>query len=417
MICSQRLSAKIERINSQGIGEVLDKNGKPILEIPFTLPDEIIQYVDDESINANSISFKLTSPHRTNPLCPQFTKCGGCSLQHASKSFVNDWKKSIVVQELAKKKLYPKFRNTFVTPERSRRRAVFSGRRTKKGTIVGFKATRTDHIVSVVGCIIIDKKILSFLPGMEMITASACTRSSKIKIYVSVSHNGLDVLVKDGKLLNRDLRTKLVSIAVEYNIARLSWDGELIALIKPPIQTLGMATIIPPEEFFMQATKEAEMAMVDDVCESLENENAVVDLFSGFGTFALPLAKTKNIIAFEKSSEMLTALDLASRRTPNLKAINTCVRNLYKNPVSKDELSRIDGAVINPPRAGAPAQCKELSRSDIKTIVLVSCNPITFASDAEILSKGSYILDWVRVIDQFRWSHHIEVIAKFSKNF
>ena len=416
MICSQRLSAKIERINSQGIGEVLDKNGKPILEIPFTLPDEIIQY-DDDSININSISFKLTSPHRTNPLCPQFKKCGGCSLQHASKSFVNDWKKSIVVQELAKKKLYPKFRNTFVTPERSRRRAVFSGRRTKKGTIVGFKATRTDHIVSVVGCIIIDKKILSFLPGMEMITASACTRSSKIKIYVSVSHNGLDVLVKDGKLLNRDLRTKLVSIAVEYNIARLSWDGELIALIKPPIQTLGMATIIPPEEFFMQATKEAEMAMVDDVCESLENENAVVDLFSGFGTFALPLAKTKNIIAFEKSSEMLTALDLASRRTPNLKAINTCVRNLYKNPVSKDELSRIDGAVINPPRAGAPAQCKELSRSDIKTIVLVSCNPITFASDAEILSKGSYILDWVRVIDQFRWSHHVEVIAKFSKIF
>ncbi|MDG2474629.1 MAG: class I SAM-dependent RNA methyltransferase [Paracoccaceae bacterium] len=416
MICSQPLLAKIGRINSHGIGEVLDKNGKPLLEIPFTLPDEIIQY-DDESINVNSISFKLTSPHRTNPLCPQFKKCGGCSLQHASKSFVNDWKKSIVVQELAKKKLYPKFRNTFVTPERSRRRAVFSGRRTKKGTIVGFKAARTDQIVSVLGCIIIDKKILSFLPGMEMITASACTRSSTIKIFVSVSHNGLDVLVKDGKLLNRDLRIKLVSIAVEYNIARLSWDGELIALIKPPIQTLGMATIIPPEEFFMQATKEAEMAMVDDVCESLENENAVVDLFSGFGTFALPLAKTKNIIAFEKSTEMLTALDLASRRTPNHKAIKTCVRNLYKNPVSKEELSRIDGAVINPPRAGATAQCKELSRSDIKTIVLVSCNPITFASDAEMLSKGSYILDWVRVIDQFRWSHHIEVIGKFSKNF
>ena len=92
------------------------------------------------------------------------------------------------------------------------------------------------------------------------------------------------------------------------------------------------------------------------------------------------------------------------------------IRNLQKNPISKEGLSKIGGAVINPPRAGARAQCKQLAMSGVKTIVLVSCNPETFASDAEILSKGRYNLDWVRVIDQFRWSHHIEVIAKFSRS-
>ena len=92
------------------------------------------------------------------------------------------------------------------------------------------------------------------------------------------------------------------------------------------------------------------------------------------------------------------------------------MRNLYKNPVSVEELSGIDGAVVNPPRAGACEQCKELAKSNIATIILVSCNPTTFARDSEILVQGSYILDWVRVIDQFRWSHHVEVVGKFSRH-
>ena len=99
----------------------------------------------------------------------------------------------------------------------------------------------------------------------------------------------------------------------------------------------------------------------------------------------------------------------------SLKVIKTSIRNLFKNPVSVEELSGIDGAVVNPPRSGASAQCKELAKSSIPTIVLVSCNPTTFARDAEILVKGFYVVDWVRVIDQFRWSHHVEVIGKFSR--
>ena len=83
--------------------------------------------------------------------------------------------------------------------------------------------------------------------------------------------------------------------------------------------------------------------------------------------------------------------------------------------MSKEELHRIDGAVVNPPRAGAYMQCKELAKSDLKTSVLISCNPWTFARDPKILTEGKYQLNWVRVIDQFRWSHLIEIVAKFSK--
>ena len=409
-------SAKIRKLNSRGFGEVIDKNSLEIFEIPFSLPNEIVDFSYDSAGKVTHLNFKIVSPDRTRALCPQFKKCGGCSLQHASTSFLKEWKKSVVSQALTKSALHPKFRSTFVTPQFSRRRAVFSGRRTKKGTIVGFNSFRSNTIVSVAGCVILDQKILAFLPGMESITALGCTRSSSVKMHVSVSENGLDVFVSGGRSLDKELRLNLTKLAFKWKLARLSWDYDLIISPNPPVQMFDTIRIVPPEVFFMQATKEAEEVMVKEVCDALKDEKSVVDLFSGLGTFSLPLSKTKEVFAFEQSPQMLKALNNAWRYTPKLKAIKTQIRNLQKNPISKEGLSKIEGAVINPPRAGARAQCKQLAMSGVKTIVLVSCNPETFASDAEILSKGRYNLDWVRVIDQFRWSHHIEVIAKFSRS-
>ena len=411
----QNIFTNISKVNSRGIGVVLDKNNNTLLEVPFSLPDDKVHFSIDNEGQVKLIELVPSSSYRNEPKCPQFTKCGGCSLQHASESFVSNWKKSIVTEKLKNQNIYPEFLTAFVTPERSRRRAVFSGRRTKKGVLVGFHSPRSENIVPIVGCIILELKILSFLSGMEKITALACTRSSIIKIHVSNSENGLDVCVEGAKPLDQELQETIASIAVEYQLARLSWDGDLIASIKPPVQIFGNVKIVPPELFFMQATLDSERAMVKDICESLENETIVADLFSGCGTFTLPLSQTKKVIAFENSFQMLKALDTAYRDASNLKVIETIVRNLQRNPVTSEELSRVSGVVINPPRSGAAEQCKELAKSKVKKILVVSCNPETFSRDASILIMGGYNLDWVRIIDQFRWSYHIEVIGNFSK--
>ena len=49
-------------------------------------------------------------------------------------------------------------------------------------------------------------------------------------------------------------------------------------------------------------------------------------------------------------------------------------------------------------------------------IAAVSCNPVTFARDARILIDGGYRLDRVAVIDQFRWSPHVELAARFARS-
>jgi 23S rRNA (uracil1939-C5)-methyltransferase len=79
-----------------------------------------------------------------------------------------------------------------------------------------------------------------------------------------------------------------------------------------------------------------------------------------------------------------------------------------------DELAAYDAVVVDPPRSGAEAQMKEMARSKIRQIAMVSCSPMTFARDTEILIKAGYQLDWVQVVDQFRWSPHVEVVASLS---
>ena len=72
-------------------------------------------------------------------------------------------------------------------------------------------------------------------------------------------------------------------------------------------------------------------------------------------------------------------------------------------------------ALLDPPRAGAQEQVRELAASPVPRIAYVSCNPATFARDAGILVSGGYKLDWSRPVGQFRWSTHVELAAAFSR--
>jgi 23S rRNA (uracil1939-C5)-methyltransferase len=71
--------------------------------------------------------------------------------------------------------------------------------------------------------------------------------------------------------------------------------------------------------------------------------------------------------------------------------------------------------VFDPPRQGAAAQSHELAASTVPIIVAVSCNPATFARDVRQLIDGGYRLSVVTPIDQFRYSAHVEIVARLEK--
>jgi 23S rRNA (uracil1939-C5)-methyltransferase len=384
------------------------------LRVPFALPGERVRGPVADGVLAPAEVLEA-SRERVVPPCRHFGTCGGCALQHASDRFVAEWKREVVVRALAARGLAAEVPPVAVSPELSRRRAVFAGRRTKKSVLVGFHGRRSDQIVDVIECHLVRPELLAVRPALEALVRAGASRAGALRLTVTVSGAGPDVEAAGGKPLDPELRRVLARLAEEHDLARLAWAGEPVAVRRPPFQTMGRARVAPPPGAFLQATAEGEAALVAAVRGTVGAAGRVADLFAGCGTFALPLAEGAEVHAVEGDAAMLAALDAGWRGAARLKRVTTEARDLFRRPLLAPELKRFEAVVLDPPRAGAEAQARALAGSGVARVAMVSCNPVSFARDAAILVDGGFRLDRVQVVDQFRWSGHVELAAGFER--
>ena len=300
-------------------------------------------------------------------------------------------------------------------PPNSRRRATLAARKTKGGALIGFHARGSDLIIPVPNCNLLHPDLLATLPALDAPTRAGGSRSTELSLTITRSLSGPDVAVSGGEELDGPLRMELARIAETHGLARLTWDGETVALRTAPMQRFGKALVAPPPGAFLQATPQGEAALLAAVTDAVGDAKRIADLFAGCGTFALPLSERAELHAVEGETAMTAALEKGWRSTPGLKKLTTETRDLFRRPLEPDELRPFDAVVIDPPRAGAEAQFTTLAKAQVLVIAAVSCNPVTFARDARLLITAGFTLDWVQVIDQFRWSAHVELAARFSR--
>ncbi|MCM2561949.1 class I SAM-dependent RNA methyltransferase [Lutimaribacter sp. EGI FJ00015] len=399
---------EIKRLGHQGDGIAPG----PVFA-PLTLPGEVVDGTRDGA-RLDDVKIVTPSPHRVAPPCRHFKSCGGCLLQHASDDFVAEWKQDVVRTALESQGLEAEFRPMHTSPPRSRRRAGLSARRTKKGAIAGFHGRASGTIVEIPDCQLVHPDLLPALAFAQRLAILGGSRKGELSVMVTRTLNGLDIAVTGGKSLDGPLRLALAQEAEAAGLARIAWEDEVIATRMPPTQRLGRAEVSPPPGAFLQATEDGEAALLAGVAQAVGDAARVVDLFAGCGTFSLPLAERAEVTAIEGDAEMLRALDGGWRMAQGLKKVTTRPRDLFRNPLMADELARFDAAVIDPPRAGAAAQVAELAQSDLPVVAMVSCNPVTFARDARVMVEAGWRLDWVKVVDQFRWSPHVELVARLT---
>jgi 23S rRNA (uracil1939-C5)-methyltransferase len=174
---------------------------------------------------------------------------------------------------------------------------------------------------------------------------------------------------------------------------------------------MGPAQVILPPGSFLQATTAGEEALSALVLDACGSARRVADLFAGCGPFALPLAQSREVHAVDGDGAALAALDRAARGTPGLRRVSTETRDLFRRPLLAPELERFDAVVMDPPRAGAEAQAKQLAGAKVAVVVSVSCDAATFARDAAILVGSGYALERVVPLDQFKYSAHVEIVG------
>ncbi len=356
------------------------------------------------------------------PSCPHFGACGGCALQHWASEPYLAWKQQIVREALAREGLEADFTAPFAAPPGSRRRVALHARRGEKGqgARLGYKARRSWSLVEVEVCPIADPRIVAALPALRRLAAPFLEHpKSAPTLHVTATRTGLDVDVTGVERrsggLSADARTRAAEIAGEADLARVTLAGEIVFQARQPLVALGPAVVALPPGGFLQASPQAEAAMAQTALEAMVGAGRIADLFCGLGTFTFRLAAIAPVLAADADGRAIDALKRAAGAAPGLKNISAETRDLFRRPVLAEELKRIDAVLFDPPRAGAADQARQIALSGAAVVVGVSCDAASFARDARMLSDGGFKLEQVRLIDQFLWSPHVELVGAFRR--
>lgn len=351
------------------------------------------------------------SPDRIEAFCKYFEKCGGCQLQHWKLEPYQRWKQSLITAALGKRGIEATV-SKFIDAHGAGRRRVSLHVRRKEGVVTaGFMAPRSHELIDIDQCPVL-------APALANVTEIARKLGAKLgdcDVSFTAADNGLDVSVKAERKIADAQLPKLATFVSELNLLRLSINGELVGIHGLPSIAMGKGVVQLPPGSFLQATKSGEEALSGLVLESLGKSKSVADLFCGIGPFALRIAEHAKVLAADSDKPAIAALAQAVRLTTGIKPLRTEVRDLMREPLVASELKEFDAAIFDPPRAGAEAQARQLAKSAVKTIVAVSCDPASFARDAEIVVNGGYKLKTLTAVDQFKWTSHVEIVAAFEK--
>ncbi len=304
--------------------------------------------------------------------CPFFGVCGGCKFDFAAADYHD--------QKMALLRDLPITGDAVWTPAGLRRRADFAfadGR-------FGFYAPHSKDIVPVRTCPNLVPEINNILPAVAALpwTASgAC--------LITSCDNGIDIAISSNvpyfTAEFRDAAMKISAIRITWNDRTIRQTGA------PQVNFSGRAVAYPPAAF-LQPTVASADALRNMVVAAASGAHHVADLFCGLGNFTFAL----NADGFD--------------------IVGTGVkRDLFTHPLTVGMLRAYDCVVMDPPRAGALAQCKELVKSTTSRVIYVSCNPQTFMRDARVLTAGGYKIQQLIPVDQFVGSDHWELFAVFEK--
>lgn len=397
----------VRRLGSEGDGIVETPDG-PVF-VPGALPGDRVTVAGGR---VTGFTAATGADRRADMLCPHVGRCGGCSLQHLADELYARWKPTLLAGALAQHGIDAPIAPVVQVGHRTRRRAVLTAIRQGRSVEIGFRERQSHRLEPITACAVLLPEITASLPAIREIAGLLLQDKGEAHVTVLATRHGLDVAFDAGAAeRGTEPRSAVARVARGHPIARLSLRGDPLFLSAMPVLDVAGIDVLPPPGAFVQAVRGAEEAMQAIVGTALAKAKRVADLFAGLGTFTFPAARRARVLAVDSDSALIAALGEAARKAQGLKAVETKVRDLLRDPLSPRELDAFDAVVLDPPRAGAKAQAEAIARSGVKTVVAVSCNPATLARDLRILVDGGLAIEAVTPIDQFLFTPHLETVA------
>jgi 23S rRNA (uracil1939-C5)-methyltransferase len=428
---------QIERLADDGRGIAHDQ-GKTIFVEGALVGEQVLSLIRKSSSRYSEATTKeviKASPDRVVPVCPVFSRCGGCSTQHMPEHQQIAFKQATVLSHLSRwANLIPETLLPTISDGAYgyRQRVRLGVDYTKKGEVLmGFRESTSHRLVDITTCAVLAPALQALLVPLKTWLA---TLKPQIVAHIELVNADavVGVVIRHTRKLALEARQHVEALLPTCRIWYQSEKGAVLedtagVAVDPRLeyrlidQEIRLA--FHPQDF-IQSNPTVNQAMVTQALSLLapQAHEHIVDLFCGMGNFTLALAQQtkwvtgiegvegmvararENAVHNEIANVTFMAQDLFSQHIP--------MHHIVNNPAFSTA-APVDALLLDPPRAGAKEICQQIGKLSPQRIVYVSCDSSTFARDAKILADKGYSLSQMGVMDMFPQTAHIEIMALF----
>ena len=181
-------------------------------------------------------------------------------------------------------------------------------------------------------------------------------------------------------------------------------------------EMLGTSFLVSPTAFF-QTNVQAARELLRMVLDEAGDAGRVLDLYSGSGLFAIPLARRgARVVAVEENRQAVkdAEANLRVNRVPDGAVRLVAART--EDAMARFSRERFDVVVLDPPRQGCPDTVLDaVGQLGARRVIYVSCNTEALAAERARIERAGYRLARLRGVDMFPHTDHIEAVAVFER--
>ena len=434
-------------IESHGaFGEGVAHADDCVIFVPFAIEGEVVEVkilsVKKGIAYAKLLNVLQKSDHRREPICPFYSKCGGCDIQHI------DYERGLNIKKEQVKgclKRIAKLDACDIIVNKSEKLLSCRNKLTlpfgeKDGKVVlGFYSERTHKVIDITRCIMGDRtdEIISIFTDWanlhhlsvydeqsgKGLLRSLSARESKSKFMFTLVATSPKVPFVDELLqkLNESFDKPTIYLNINKQNTNVVLGDKNILLSgekRLKCNSLGINYELSPFSF-AQVNDNVRDKLYTKVLSFIDEKDIVIDAYSGAGLMSTLIAKkAQKVYGAEIVEDAVKDADYCAKQNGvSDKVINKTGDCAKLVPELVKEIGKVDNltVVLDPPRKGCDSAVLEsVTYAKPNKIIYVSCNPATLARDLVTL-KENYSLQTVEIFDMFPWTKHVETVVCLTR--
>lgn len=392
---------KIEKLDYYGRG--ISRSSGKVYFIENALKDEDVSITllkeKKKYCEAKLKEISNISKDRTEAKCKYYNVCGGCQIMHIKEEKQEEFKKEKVEEILKKFLKYNKDVNDIVFSKNFnyRNKVVLHVKDNK----LGFYKNKTNELIEIDKCLLLNPVINDLISYLK--NYIELKDIEKITIKVGNKTNEV-MLIIDGSIAKYQKLLEIVDVLII---------NEKVMTTKDYITSyIGNKKYIIKKNSFFQVNYDISTRMYNKVKDVIVKEKSknVLDLYCGTGTIGIYISDVvSKITGIEVVSDAIEAAN-TNKKINNVENIEFILGKV-EDKLDFISNNNIDTVIVDPPRSGLHKKVIPiLEKISPKTIIYVSCDPITMARDIKLLSNN-YELVEVTPYDMFPNTYHVECVC------